>query len=270
VASDARFAVNNVSQAIALSSGRDDTGMFELNLRDERYLPFEGMGAISQWQLELPLDTNRFDLDTLSDVVMHVRYTARDSGLPAFKDAVRTAVIAVPPSRTHFQLLSARTEFPDAFARLLAPTGSGQRLQLDLGPQHFPFIPTTQMINLTGVSAIMLFTADQTYTDYKAVTGTARLKARLGFTPGDGTPPTASTTFTAVDTILGGLPIAAATPTGPVAPLTLAFLEADLGVETTLLVESQTQPDSTTLHRLIRDKIDDVLILVTYQIAAKT
>jgi hypothetical protein len=27
--------------------------MFELNFRDERYLPFEGAGAISTWQLEL-------------------------------------------------------------------------------------------------------------------------------------------------------------------------------------------------------------------------
>jgi hypothetical protein len=29
-----------------------DAGMFELNFRDERYLPFEGAGAISEWRLE--------------------------------------------------------------------------------------------------------------------------------------------------------------------------------------------------------------------------
>jgi len=28
-------------------------GMPKLNFRDERYLPFEGAGAISTWQLEL-------------------------------------------------------------------------------------------------------------------------------------------------------------------------------------------------------------------------
>jgi hypothetical protein len=31
-------------QSIATSRGRDDAGMFELQFRDERYLPFEGAG----------------------------------------------------------------------------------------------------------------------------------------------------------------------------------------------------------------------------------
>ena len=39
-------------QAIATSTGQNDAGLFELNFRDERYLPFEGAGAISQWRLE--------------------------------------------------------------------------------------------------------------------------------------------------------------------------------------------------------------------------
>jgi hypothetical protein len=40
-------------QSIATSSGQADSGLFELNFRDERYLPFEGAGAISRWRLEL-------------------------------------------------------------------------------------------------------------------------------------------------------------------------------------------------------------------------
>jgi len=38
--------------------------MFDLNFRDERYLPFEGAGAISVWQLELTQDRalRQFDL----------------------------------------------------------------------------------------------------------------------------------------------------------------------------------------------------------------
>ena len=40
--------------AIATSSANRDGGAFELNFNDPRYLPFEGAGAISSWQLELP------------------------------------------------------------------------------------------------------------------------------------------------------------------------------------------------------------------------
>ena len=42
--------------------GREDSGLFELNFRDERYLPFEGTGAISRWRIELPRETNQFDV----------------------------------------------------------------------------------------------------------------------------------------------------------------------------------------------------------------
>jgi hypothetical protein len=35
-------------QSIATSHAQNDSGMFELNFRDERYLPFEGAGAISR------------------------------------------------------------------------------------------------------------------------------------------------------------------------------------------------------------------------------
>jgi hypothetical protein len=67
-------------QSIATSDGQSDSGLFELNFRDERYLPFEGAGAISQWQLELPTTLKPFDYDTISDVILHVHYTARDGG----------------------------------------------------------------------------------------------------------------------------------------------------------------------------------------------
>src|SRR5262249_13742202 len=39
---------------IVTSGGVNDAGVFELNLHDERYLPFEGTGAVSSFQLDLP------------------------------------------------------------------------------------------------------------------------------------------------------------------------------------------------------------------------
>jgi len=54
--------------------------MFELNFRDERYLPFEGTGAISTWRLELPADVRQFNYNTISDVLLHLKYTAREGG----------------------------------------------------------------------------------------------------------------------------------------------------------------------------------------------
>ena len=47
-------------------------------------MPFEGTGAVSEWQLVLPAssstDGGQFDYGTISDVIFHLRYTAREGG----------------------------------------------------------------------------------------------------------------------------------------------------------------------------------------------
>ena len=69
------------NQQIALSTGVDDNGLFTLNFNDERYLPFEYTGAVSQWQLTFPNPEAQKDLlDSLTDVIVHVSYTARVGG----------------------------------------------------------------------------------------------------------------------------------------------------------------------------------------------
>ena len=70
------------NQQVALSQGLNDSGLFELNFNDARYLPFEGTGAVSHWKLEIPIDTNPGlistdeKLDKLTDAIITLRYTA--------------------------------------------------------------------------------------------------------------------------------------------------------------------------------------------------
>ncbi len=79
--SDERFNYNVGSiKSIATSNAQNDSGIFELNFRDERYLPFEGTGAISSWHLELPTEMAQFDYNSISDVIIHVKYTSREGG----------------------------------------------------------------------------------------------------------------------------------------------------------------------------------------------
>jgi len=72
--------VNVPITSIAVSSLEDESGVFELNFHDERYLPFEGAGAISTWRIELPDKFRQFDYDTISDVIIRLRYTSVDGG----------------------------------------------------------------------------------------------------------------------------------------------------------------------------------------------
>ena len=90
---DERFIYNvGAIQSIAASSSQNDSGVFELNFKDERYLPFEGTGAVSSWRLELPSEVRQFNYDTIADVIIHIRYTAREGG-SVLKNAADTALI---------------------------------------------------------------------------------------------------------------------------------------------------------------------------------
>ncbi|MFK8103706.1 MAG: LamG-like jellyroll fold domain-containing protein [Saprospiraceae bacterium] len=75
------------NQQIAISKGVKDSGLFQLNFNDERYLPFEGTGAVSSWTLQMPKATNRINFDSISDVIINLQYTAL-TGDESFRQSV--------------------------------------------------------------------------------------------------------------------------------------------------------------------------------------
>ncbi len=78
----------NPNQQVALSHGVNDSGLFELDFNDERYLPFEGTGVVSSWVLSLPPEDNAFDFSGLTDVIIKLRYTALPGNV-SFKKFVK-------------------------------------------------------------------------------------------------------------------------------------------------------------------------------------
>jgi hypothetical protein len=146
-------------QTIVTSSGREDSGLFEVNLHDERYLPFEGTGAISRWRIELPLESNQLDLWTVSDVILHIRYTARFGG-----DDLRTAGRDAIPF-TGNRLFSLKHEFPSEWAQLTANAAApSPTAEVTLSKDRFPFFFTnrTWTLSVKNVSFYALPADDAT------------------------------------------------------------------------------------------------------------
>jgi hypothetical protein len=142
-------------QSIVTSSAQNDSGMFETNLRDERYLPFEHSGVISEWQLELPADVRQFDYDTISDVILHIRYTAREGGGLLRKGAVKNLQNAIKEATAvgSVRLFSVRHEFSTAWAKFksakIADAGAVAKLTFDLSAEHYPFWSRGQLKAVT-------------------------------------------------------------------------------------------------------------------------
>jgi hypothetical protein len=136
-------------ESIVTSSGQNDSGLFETNLRDERYLPFENSGVISEWQLELPANPGKgeptqFDYDTISDVILHLRYTAREGGTLLRNAAMKQIdeLIKAGEAAGSTRLFSVRHEFPAEWHRFKTQTplpGQRHELALTLKAEHYPF-----------------------------------------------------------------------------------------------------------------------------------
>jgi hypothetical protein len=184
-ADDDRFIENNIPvKAIAASNAQNDSGVFELSFRDERYLPFEGAGAISQWSLELfndlpannPDSSNpdfgkplrQFDYSTITDAILHIKYTAReDAG--AFKNG------AIAHLRDYFsqdgatpslRMFNLRQEFPSQWHRFLNPSNpaDGNVFELDMLPSLFPIRDQDKTLKVNKIWLLARCTDSGSYT----------------------------------------------------------------------------------------------------------
>ncbi|MEM8726114.1 MAG: hypothetical protein AAGE86_11400, partial [Pseudomonadota bacterium] len=136
----------SIRNGISTSSAQDDAGLFQLDFRDERYLPFEGAGVISKWKLALPArEIAQFNYNTIADVIMHIRYTSEydSSHRDTVEDTLSGAIAAFDEIATEEpvvfqQLLSLRYDFPSEWARLAA--GEVDSVSVALASEHFGYL----------------------------------------------------------------------------------------------------------------------------------
>jgi hypothetical protein len=150
-AEDNRFADDFALAETVVTSGTvDATGVWEPSLRDERLMPFEGRGTISTWRLELPDEFRSFDYDTISDVLLTVRYSARDGG-SQLRDAAVTGLREAfkdTENTSHALLISLSHEFPSQWDRLTA-SGDGPRSEtVTITRDRFPYLVTSPSLTL--------------------------------------------------------------------------------------------------------------------------
>jgi hypothetical protein len=170
-AEDARFSDYFGSlQSIVTSSAQNDSGLFETNLRDERYLPFENSGVISEWQLELPAnpskkDPAQFDYNTISDVILHIRYTAREGGGILRNGAIEHVKELIKDAKAvgSVRLFSVRHEFPSDWANFQSQAAdANQRFELIVGlrPEHYPIWSQGRLNSIVRVDMLARSTQD--------------------------------------------------------------------------------------------------------------
>ncbi len=126
------------NQSVSLSRSAADEGSFvEYYMDGEKLQRFEGTGAVSNWNYQLPKNTNQFDFSLIDDVLLTLRYTATDGG-KTWRNRVEKALAGETYS-TALMVSLASTQ-PDAWTAFLEDIGDpqSQTLTFDIPAEIFP------------------------------------------------------------------------------------------------------------------------------------
>ncbi len=98
-------------------------------------------GAFLVVKIELPNNIPQFDFETISDVILHIRYTCREAGhltIPA-SDHIKEDILQAPDGEL-LQLFNINSEFANEWNVFKAAANNADRkLTLNINKNNFPY-----------------------------------------------------------------------------------------------------------------------------------
>jgi hypothetical protein len=110
---------------VALTSPRDATGLFELDIQSEMLAPFESIGVDTTWEFRMPKAANPFDYNTIADVLLTIEYTALNS-FDYHQEVIQRLRRRISADRP----FSFRQQFADAWYDLHNPEQEAEEKQM--------------------------------------------------------------------------------------------------------------------------------------------
>jgi hypothetical protein len=163
--------IPSTPQSVALTSPSNATGLFELETQSEMLFPFEGLGVDTSWEFRMPKAANRFDYNTIADVLITIEYTALNS-YDYRQQVIReldTSISAVRP-------FSFKNQFADAWYDLHNPDRTETPMTVRFHTRREDFPPNIE-INKIDNRKLLLYFARHSGETFE-------LEGTLTFTPG--------------------------------------------------------------------------------------
>ncbi|GEM_PF-4969834 len=143
---------SSVRSSIATSNGSNDSGMFEFNFNDARYLPFEGAGIESEWTLSLPENIRQFNYESISDIIVHINYTSEGTYSKIEENKVIEVLNSIAKDNTVTSIFSVRSQFPEVWDSL----NNGNNTELVIEKSMLPYYYQNSGLNTLKFSAVRL------------------------------------------------------------------------------------------------------------------
>jgi len=178
--------VRRSPEFVALSGTRDATGVFEMQMQDQRLLnPFEANGVHTRWELRMPKASNLFDYHSINDVLFTIDYTALYS--PDYEQQV---IRELGTDFASDRVFSFRNDFADQYYTLCHPEESDvtTRMKAAINVGSFDFPANVSELAVTQVKLYYLIqTDDPTYRPFE---NRAQKEIKLTFRPDEDQSPT--------------------------------------------------------------------------------
>lgn len=154
--------VRRPSEMIAFTSTNNATGLFELQPENEFLAPFESVGVDTNWLLQLPKAANRFDFNTIYDVIFTLQYTALYSS-----DYQRQVIQDLDRTLSAERAYSFKQEFPDLWYNLHQPealvdeANDNIHVQFTIDRSHFP--PNLENLSIDHIVLYFVRSEDEIF-----------------------------------------------------------------------------------------------------------
>jgi hypothetical protein len=148
-------ALRNFGERISLDAPFNESGLFVFNYEDPMLLPFEGLGVETQWTLALPRGNNRFNFDSIADVLLTIEYTAEHDAVYEGRQKDAQAAVVVHDDTA----IPLRVQFPDLwyhFKNHLPPAaGAATPFQFKFHLPRAAFAPNLGAIRVAHLTLLI-------------------------------------------------------------------------------------------------------------------
>lgn len=157
---DARFRDDlGTLEHMVTSTAVNDDGQAGGSPSGEHRFKFEGRGAISTWQIELPLETNLFDRSTITDLKLEINYTAQ-SGDPVSRSAATSARLSRMQNQGRWIMLSLQDLYSKTWHRFIQADVASRTLTLEFDTERLPGRLAKSSLSVTAAELFIDFGDD--------------------------------------------------------------------------------------------------------------
>lgn len=143
---------------VALSSPREATGLFELDVQSDMLLPFEDIGVATTWEFRMPKAANLFDYRTIADVLLTIEYTALNSFTYG-----QQVIQSLNPNLSANRPFSFSNQFADPWYDLHNPDQTTTPMTVRFSTIREDFPPNLENLKIRHVALFFVRKADSTF-----------------------------------------------------------------------------------------------------------